>query len=177
MKREKLFEIFLIFIIFILIIIIILNTPIINRYSNQEKLIINEVLSSNKNTLVDIDGIKQDYIELYNGNDYSINLKGYYLSDDSFNLKKWQFPDVEIGPKSYLTVYASGKDKYDSGEIHTNFKLSKKGEVITLSNTKAKPISRIYYLETLEDTSYGYNGSEYVYFYTPNICLDQLSQK
>ena len=110
-----------------------------------------------------------DYIEIYNGYDYDINLEGYYLSDDNFNTKKWTFPNVTIKSHDYLLVFATGKESTEN-ELHANFKLSKKGEVITLSDKNAKSLSKIYYLETLPDTSYGYNGNKYVYYYkgTPN---------
>lgn len=175
MKRIKSIESLFIVIIFIVLFIIIINAPTINRFSNKGKLIINEIMASNKNTTYSLDGKNYDYIEIYNGYDYSINLKGYFLSDDSFDLRKWEFPEVTIEPDSYIVVYASGKDMFEEGEIHTNFKLSKSGEVLTLSNPEAKAISRVYFLETMEDTSYGYNGNDYVYFYNPTPNMENNS--
>ncbi len=166
MKRVNKLEILLIFCIFIVLFLIIISTPLIYRYKNAGLLIINEVMSSNKVTTTDNYGKYSDYIEIYNGYDYEINLKDYYLSDDNFNLKKWSFPDITIKPNDYLVVYATGKDSYEDGIVHTNFKLSQSGEVLTLSNKKANPLSRIYYTKTAPDTSYGYNGKDYVYYYT-----------
>ncbi len=166
MKRVNKLEILLIFGIFIVLFLIIISTPLIYRYKNAGLLIINEVMSSNKVTTTDNYGKYSDYIEIYNGYDYEINLKDYYLSDDNFNLKKWSFPDITIKPNDYLVVYATGKDSYEDGIVHTNFKLSQSGEVLTLSNKKANPLSRIYYTKTAPDTSYGYNGKDYVYYYT-----------
>lgn len=170
MKENNKFDIFIIILIFIVLFFLIVNTPIIKVYSNTDSIIISEVMPSNKSTIESINGKKYDYIEIYNSSDKDIELSKYYLSDDNFNLRKWQFPDVTIKAKSYLLVYASGKNIYENNEIHTNFKISKSGEVLTLSNYKAKAISRIYFEETASDTSYGYNGKEYVYFYegTPN---------
>ena len=165
MKRVNKLEILLIFVIFIVLFLIIISTPLIYRYKNDGLLIINEVMSSNKTTYADNYGKYSDYIEIYNGYDYEINLKGYYLSDDNFNLKKWSFPDVIIKPNDYLVIYATGKNITEDGIIHTNFKLSQNGEVLTLSNKKANPLSRIYYTKTAPDTSYGYNGKAYVYYY------------
>ena len=91
MKKEKIFGIVLIIVIFIILFIIITYTPIINKFRNNGELIISEVLSSNKNTIADAYGNTSDYIEIYNGYDYEINLEGYYLSDDNFNTKKWKF--------------------------------------------------------------------------------------
>ena len=167
MKCKNIIEPLSIIVIFIIMFIIIINVPIIARYKNSGDLIINEVVSANKNVIESTDGNYYDFIELYNGYDYDINLSGYYLSDDSFNLKKWSFDDTIIKAKSYLIVYTSGLNKYENEEIHTNFKLSKDGEVLTLSNPKMNVLSRIYFSKTNTDTSYGYNGENYVYFYVP----------
>lgn len=167
MKKEKILDLVAIIFIFIIIFVLVINVPIIAKYKNTDELIINEVVPKNKNILLDSNGNHYDFIELYNGNDYDINLEGYHLSDDNFDLKKWTFPDTTIKSNSYLIVYTSGLDKYENEELHTNFKLNNKGEVLSLSNKKASVLSRIYYEKSEEDTSYGYNGKKYVYFYNP----------
>ena len=43
---------------------------------------INEIMSSNTNTIYSTDGDTPDWIELYNAGSESINLFGYGLSDD-----------------------------------------------------------------------------------------------
>ena len=164
MKKEKIFGIVLIIVIFIILFIIITYTPIINKFRNNGELIISEVLSSNKNTIADAYGNTSDYIEIYNGYDYEINLEGYYLSDDNFNTKKWKFPNVTIKEKEYLIIFASGLDK-KTDELHTNFKLNDSGEVVTLSDPSGKSLSKLYYVKTSPDTSYGYLNDSYVYFY------------
>ena len=151
--------------IFLLLFILCICTPEINKYKNNGSLIINEVMPSNHNTIMDEEGNYYDYIEIYNGYDYDVNLKDYYLSDDDINTKKWKFDDVTIKSHEYLVVYTSGLDKVINGNIHTNFKLSKKGEVITLSKPDGKSISKIKFDNTMSDTSYGYNGKKYVYYY------------
>ena len=162
---HKLFPVF----IFLLLFVLVVFTPEINKYKNNGSLIINEVMTSNHETVMDSTGNYYDYIELYNGYDYDINLKDYYLSDDDINTKKWKFPDVTIKSKGYLVVYASGLDTNEL-DIHTNFKLSNKGEVVTLSDKNGRSISKIKVDKTLSDTSYGYDGKKYVYYYvgTPN---------
>jgi len=168
---QKRIEVLLILLIFIILFIVIMKTPIIIRYSNEGNLIISEVMPVNTYTIKDINNRYSDYIEIYNGNDYDIDLTGYYLSDDSFDTKKWQFPDNTIIPKySYLVIYASSNNLSET-ELHTNFKLDSSGEVVTLSNPKGKSISKIFYSESLADTSYGILDNEYVYFYngTPGM--------
>lgn len=168
MNKIDVREVVFIFILFIFLIGLIMVTPFINRFRNDGELIINEVMSSNSYTIMDKTGKYSDYIELYNGYNYEIDLSGYYLSDDYLNTRKWQIPSgVKIGANSYLLLYATGLDKVIDGECHTNFKLDKGGEVVSLSNKKGKAISKIIYNAMDSDTSYGYNEKEkrYVYYY------------
>lgn len=185
-KLQKQLELSLIIIIFIVIFFVIVNTPIIVKYKNTGNLIISEIMPVNNNTLKSADNLYHDYIEIYNGNDYDIDLTGYYLSDDFFDTKKWSFPDNTIINKhSYLTIYASGNNQVIAAEnekieLHTNFKLDKNGEVVTLSDSKGKSLSKLYYLETIPDTSYGIHNDKYVYFYTGSpdkVNPDSYSEK
>lgn len=159
-KLEKLGILFL----FIILVILMVVVPNMNTDINTGELIINEVMLINNNTIMDKYGKYSDYIELYNGNDYDVNLYGYYLTDSMKETRKWTFPDVTIKAHDYMIIYASGKDNTED-ELHTNFKLDSKGETIALSNSSAKVISKVYVKETLKDTSYGYNGKKYVYYY------------
>ncbi|OYT15461.1 MAG: hypothetical protein B7C24_13015 [Bacteroidetes bacterium 4572_77] len=77
----------------------------------QNKLRINEVCSSNTNNILDEDNDNEDWLELYNGDTLAINLSDFYLSDDENQAFKWQLPDMELGSKEYLLIYASGKDR------------------------------------------------------------------
>ena len=164
MNKRSLIEKISIFFLFIILIILIAYSPSLNTNINTGKLIINEVMLINNNTIKDKFGKYSDYIELYNGNDYDINLNGYYLTDSMKETRKWMFPDVTIKANDYMVIFASGKDLKED-ELHTNFKLDSNGETIALSNDVAKVISKVYVKETLKDTSFGYNGEEYVYFY------------
>jgi len=165
-KKVNKIEIIILLLSFIIMLTIIFLTPVFNKYVNNGNLIISEIMSSNNYTIKDKYGNYSDYIEIYNGYDYDINLQGYYLSDDDFNTKKWIFPDVIIKSKSYLVVFASGKNEIIEEEIHTNFKLSANKEVVALTDKDGKLLSKINYQKTANDTSYGYNGEKYVYYYT-----------
>lgn len=164
MKRIEKIEKLGILFLFIILCILMIVVPNMNTDINVGKLIINEVMLINNNTIMDKYGKYSDYIELYNGNDYDVNLYGYYLTDSMKETRKWTFPDITIKAKEYLIVFASGKDNTED-ELHTNFKLDSSGETIALSNSDAKVISKIYVKESLKDTSYGYNGKKYVYYF------------
>ena len=156
----------IILILFIIAIFLTLFVPNLSGSNiKKSKLYISEVLPSNSSIILDDDLNYSDYIEIYNGYKTSINFKGYYLSDSEYNTSKWQFPDIEIKPNEYLIVYASGKDKCDKKNriCHTNFKLSKTGEVISLSDRNGNIISKVSYSDLIDDVSIGYVDSKYTY--------------
>lgn len=128
------------------------------------KLYISEVVSSNKSILKDDYNEYSDYIEIYNGYNYNISLKGYHLSDEEFNTNKYQLPDIEIKSHEYLIIYASNRNTCDLNTrvCHTNFKISSKGEVLTLSDVSGNIISKLTVPPLNNDESYSYNGRKYV---------------
>jgi len=76
-----------------------------------QNVVINEVVSSNSNTISDEDGDYSDWIELYNSDTSAINLAGYSISDDLQNNPGWVFPSITLQPDSFLVLFASGKDR------------------------------------------------------------------
>lgn len=98
-------------------------------------LVINEVLSSNTDVNTDEDGDYQDWVELYNGSAVDVNLNGFGLSDDPAVPFKWVFPNVTINVGEYLLIWCSDKNRTTPGQpLHTNWKISAGGEVITLTD-------------------------------------------
>lgn len=166
---------------FIIIILLINFVPGMNSdYIKTSKLYISEIMASNSYTIPDEDGDYSDYIEIYNGYNYSINLDGYCLSDDEFNTNKWIFNNITIEPKQYILIFASSKNK----EYHTNFKLNSDGEIITLTDNNGNIISKISYQKIQNDISYGYSKGKYIYteYPTPkeknsNIKLNKKNHK
>ncbi|MCC7430168.1 CotH kinase family protein [bacterium] len=72
------------------------------------QVVFNEIQSSNSK-IADENGNFPDWIELYNASNFSVNLAGYGLSDDSTDAFKWVFPNsATLSPQSYLLVFASG---------------------------------------------------------------------
>ena len=147
-------------ILFVVIILFAKFAPGIKEdYIKTSKLYINEIMASNSYTLQDEDGDYSDYIEIYNGHNYKINLDGYFLSDDEYDPQKWMLTDIVIEPGEYLIIYASGKNK----NYHTNFKLNSEREVVVLSDNFGNVISKVSYNEMLNDVSYGYTKGKYIY--------------
>lgn len=135
----------------------ILNGYTVNA-SMEYQLVINEVMTNNRNSIRDDDGDFEDWIEIYNNGDTPVNLAGFGLSKDSKEPFYWTFPDITIEPKSFNIIWASGKNKKDSkdeDEIHANFTLNNKDRYIILTSPD-KRWKDIFILEPMgEDISFG----------------------
>ena len=79
--------------------------------SAQRSIQINEACNKNVNILLDEEGDFEDWIEIYNNDTVSIQLKDYYLSDDQQEARMWSFPDLTLDPHEYLLLFASGKNR------------------------------------------------------------------
>jgi len=71
---------------------------------------INEVAPTNA-SFQDEDGETKDWIELYNNTATKISLENWSITDDISEPEKWIFPKIEVGPKGFFTIFASGKDR------------------------------------------------------------------
>ena len=97
---------------------------------------VSEFLASNKRTNKDPQGEFEDWIELVNYGKTDVDLSGMFLTDDADDLYKWKIPSgTIIKAGGYLIIWAD-EDGEDEG-LHANFKLSKDGEVIMLTNQGA----------------------------------------
>lgn len=103
--------------------------------SANSQIVINEYSCSNVNTIQDNFNNYEDWIELYNKGNSTVNLAGYYLSDDAATPLKWAIPSGSIPAQGYLLVFASGLDTLVGTTLHANFKLTQtKFEPIILSS-------------------------------------------
>lgn len=85
---------------------------------------------------------KSDSITLYNPNSSDIKLSGFYLSDKSDKLDKWEIPSVVIKAESELVIVCkNNKDESALQKLITNFNL-KTGETVYLSNPDLEIISK-----------------------------------
>jgi len=98
--------------------------------------VINELMARNNTTIADPQGDYDDWIELLNVSNQTVDLSGMYLSDNPENPLKWQFPEgTTLKPGDYLLVWAD-EDGQDEPGLHANFKLSaSKGETVWLYDT------------------------------------------
>jgi len=131
---------------------------------SSAQLRINELLAFNLSGIEDPTlGQMGDWIELYNTGTTTLNLSGYYLTDNLNKLDEWPIPvGTVIEAGSYLLFWADGKAVAD----HTNFKLSAIGESIGIFTSELKVVDSITYPEQRSDISYGRNDEEWVFFET-----------
>lgn len=128
---------------------------ILSEYTSYAQgLVLNEIVSSNKNGFTSLDQNHHDWIELFNNSSNSINLLNYSLSDDNEDYKKWLFPEVVVPPNGYVLVFASGQKNVVNSELHANFKIKKSGEPLFLSDASGVLISSIIAIELGADQSY-----------------------
>ena len=117
-------------------------------------LVINEFMASNGATTADQDGEYDDWIELYNNSASTINLAGYFLSDDANEPMKWTFPaGASIAGNGYLIIWADN-DETQAG-LHASFKLSATAESIFLVNPAGNIVDEVSYVNQTTDISYG----------------------
>lgn len=137
---------------------------------------INEVMSSNNYYAQLPDGSCYDWVEFYNSSDKAVNLKGAMLSDSAGTADSWSFTtDFILEPGGYGIVYLSGLNTVnDDGCIHTNFKLSSKGETLVFSNAAGDVIQQLTIPQCdMSNISYGLNNESagdtgYYWFASPS---------
>lgn len=131
--------------------------------ATAQDIVISEFMASNSETLDDEDGDSEDWIELFNQSGSSLNLSGWYLTDDATDLTKWAMPDVTLSPGQLMVIFASNKDRVDlSGELHTDFKLSAGGEYLAIVRPDGSTVEHSYsptFPQQVTDVSYGLQQS------------------
>jgi len=167
-----------------------------NLYAQQaHKIFINEFLASNVSIdadIVDFDDYS-DWVELYNDEDFDVNIFGYYITDDLNNPYKWQFIEskfqftesIIIPAKGFLRVWADGHDdvpgntyrrsylpynNFTTKYYHLNFKLSRGGEEIGFYTPQGVLIDSVIFGLQMRDVSMGRfpdGGDEWYYFGEP----------
>jgi hypothetical protein len=111
--------------------------------TNYGKLVINEFMARNI-VIADEFGEFDDWVEVMNGGEESVNIGGYFLSDNHGNRTRYTFPDLVLDPGDYVVVWCDGQPF--QGEFHTEFGLQGTvGERVVLSNPDTVVIDHVDY--------------------------------
>lgn len=120
---------------------------------------LNEYCVSNVGPVGDLDNFAQrsDWVELYSNHTSAVNLSSYYLSNDRFNLFKWQFPvNYVINPGQYRVIWLTGKNVSSPQGVHTNFTIDQcKNQWLILSNSSGVIVDSIFVRHTKAGHSRG----------------------
>jgi len=145
---------------------------------------INEWMASNTNNLADpADGKFDDWFELYNAGTTTVDLAGYYLTDNLAKQTQYQIPPgYSILPHGHLLVWADNQTNQNSAaptDLHANFQLAKGGEAIGLfAPDGVTPVDYVIFGPQTNDVSQGRcpDGSANIVFFaaatprTANLC-------
>ncbi|GAB5409799.1 MAG: hypothetical protein BalsKO_21640 [Balneolaceae bacterium] len=131
-------------------------------------------MASNSSTVSDEQGDFDDWIEILNTGDLSVNFGGMYVSDDPENLTKWQIPtnqsaSTTIAPGQFLLIWFD--DDSDDGALHVAPKLSASGEYVILTESDGvTEIQRVEFGEQETDISWAAteDGGEVFSFQAPS---------
>ena len=103
--------------------LLLILTTLCCESMSAQTLVINELMQSNVETLVDdIHEFPDSWVELYNPTDAAINLKDYKISNKNKEKKAWQLPDKTVGAGKYVVIYCD-KEGIEDNRLHTDFRL------------------------------------------------------
>ena len=148
-----------------------LMTPVNSAYKHP--LEINEFMASNSGNALnppegnatDEHGDYDDWIEIFNSGDETIDTAGMYLRDGDDN--EWEFPGnnplTTIASGGYLLIWADDwtDDDVNDGPLHTHFKLGAGGDKISLYDTDDESlIDSVDFGDQTTDISYGRDAND-----------------
>lgn len=122
---------------------------------------LNELQPNNLTGILDNNGEREPWIELYNSGQSALDLSGYYLTDNyDTNLTKWQFPaGTSLAPGAFKVIWADGQPGQSAGaNLHTSFRLNNTtGSValVRLINNEPQVTDYLTYSGVGPDLSYG----------------------
>lgn len=109
------------------------DVTLVANFSQLNGVVINE-FSANNSDFDDEFGESDDWIEIHNSGNTTVDIGGYYITDDVSNKMKHRIPTgssaTVLAPGAYLLLWADGTP--GQGPTHLSFKLSEQGESIGL---------------------------------------------
>jgi hypothetical protein len=124
-------------------------------------LYVNEIMASSTTCCPDDDGETEefdDWIEIYNASEETVDLSGMYLSDDLSDPFKSKIPNgVTIPAGGFMVFWAD--EQGSQGPLHLNFKLSKGGEAVGLYYVDGRRIDDKTFSDQDDNKSFGRSGN------------------
>ena len=126
---------------------------VISYLQCYSQVVINEIFASNISAFFEKSTFNYaTYIEFYNKGSQSVNISGFYLTNNATNLKLWTIPwNSIIQAKGYFVVYCDELNYTN----HTNFRLDADGGKIILSDKGSQIIDSLTYVKQFYDLPFG----------------------
>lgn len=127
-------------------------------FKAQHYVYINEVMASNTNSIKDDYFENEDWIELYNPNNFSVDLSGFYVSNRASNktrfLIKGSKQQTMIPANGYKLIWLDNDE--EQGTLHGNFKLNTTLDSVYLTLPNGlQTVDSIAFNNLASDVSYG----------------------
>ena len=121
--------------------------------ATTKDIVINEIMAANNTAVADNNGDYDDWIEIHNKSNAAVDISGWSITDDQFNLGKHIFPTgTIINPQGYYILWAD--EDGSQGADHINFKLSAGGEELILMNTNMEIVDEVTWTNLPADSAY-----------------------
>jgi hypothetical protein len=110
--------------------------PVFIKSDEIPDIVINEFMATNQDAYEDEFGEDADWIELFNREQFDVNIAGFYITDDLGEPFRWKIPygypeKTTIPATGYIVLFAD-RDTFQ-GPLHCDIKLGADGEEIGLS--------------------------------------------
>jgi hypothetical protein len=120
---------------------------------------INEWMARNRATIPDpVDQDFDDWFELYNPGDFTVDLSGYTLTDDLNTPAEWRLPTgTAIPPRGFLLIWADNEidqNAFNQG-LHAGFRLDQGGDTIALFAPNGSLVDAVTFGPQQSDVSQG----------------------
>lgn len=133
-----------------------------NAAAAPAHLTINEWLADNDTGLINPStGSRDDWFEIYNAEDYPVDITGYTLTDATNDPTQWEVTGTTVlQPKEFRLVWADGSDapganQWGTNVLFVNFKLGKSGEAIALYDPAGEQVDYVAFGAQETDVSEG----------------------
>jgi len=144
------------------------------------KVVISELMSSNKTAWPGEPGLYSDWVELHNAGDRPVDITGWTLTDNPDSRIKFAFPKQVLESGAYLIVYPTGTLRAEPGHPYeAPFRLSSGGDALMLYDAAGNIMQSMNVPALAADTAYALEGASGSYratgIFTPGMANTRSS--
>lgn len=104
------------------------------------EIVISEVMTANRSTILNSSGQLCDWVELYNPSSETVQLSGLFLSNEISDRMKWQLPDISLAAGERVVIPCSGSN---APADEASFSLPREGCTVTLCGAIGNVIDQV----------------------------------